>query len=325
METVHFYKAALETSNFSFEAYGKDMESAKKALSDGLDRHAIQYGLTAGWYCADDISCIPIQLSKAYRDGEPIAESPVPLADMPRYQREFASFGELDVCLPDGFTDESWHNDTMPSFVRKLWNGYFLRLWIDYKDPSKREIQGRPRFSLTLYNQDMEYISDIGQSEDYEDVKALNDLYQPTITQFQFLQNASRMSAEQLVAWHIQAVGSPPFEGEEPEFSVLCTGVAEMMFYHAGGEDWNWDSLDAKRLFDMAMAEDAQDSTLSRVYRCEAVGETETSLPFDVTLNHFCASNGYNYADRYDVALLAVGKSVRVSDMNRVITVTRIQ
>lgn len=325
MESLHFYKAALETANFSFEAYGTDQESAQKVLIDGLHRHAAQYGLAVDWYCGDDIACMPKQLSKVYRDGEVLPDSLKPLADLPRYQREFASFGELDVSLPQGFTDESWHNDTKPSFVRKLWNGYFLRLWIDYQDPSKREVKGQPRFSLTLYNQDMEHISDIGQSEDYEYVKALNESYQPAITQFQFLQNASRMTAEQLIAWHIQAVGWPPFEGERPEFSILCTDVAEMMFYHAGGEDWNWDSLDAKRLLDMAATEDAQDSTLSRIYRCVAEKEDGNGGPFEVTLNHFCASHGYNYPDRYDVALLAVGQSVRVSDMNRVITVTRTQ
>lgn len=325
METVNFYKAALDTSNFSFEAYGKDMESAKKALSDGLDRHATQYGITAGWYCADDISCVPIQLSKAYRDGEPIADSLVPLADLPRYQREFPSFGALDVILPDGFTDESWHNDTMPSFVRKLWNGYFLRLWIDYRDHAKREIKGKPRFSLALYDQDMEYVSDIGQSDDYESIKASISAYRPTITQFQFLQNASRMSAEQLISWHTEAVGSPPFEGQEPEFSVLCADVAEMMFYHAGGEDWNWNKHDAKRLLDMAMKEDAADSALTRIYRCVAVEGDGNGSSFDVTLNHFCASHGYNFADRYDVALLTVGSSVQVSDMKQIISVARIQ
>jgi hypothetical protein len=322
---MHFYKAALETANFSFEAYGADQDGAKEALINGLDYHAAQYGLAAGWYCAEDISCRPKHLSTAYRDGEAIPDSPMPLADLPRYQREFASFGELDVVLPEGFTDESWHNDTMPSFARKLWNGYFLRLWIDYLDPSKREVKERPRFSLTLYDQDMEYLRDIDQSDDFETIKASIDSYQPTISQFQFIQNASRMSAEQLIAWHAETVGSPPFEGEAPEFSVLCTDVAEMMFYHAGGEDWNWDSLDAKRLLDFAMTEDATDFIASRLYRCEEQADDGNRGPFDVTLNYFCASHGYNYADRYDVALLRVGQSVRVSDMNRVITVARIQ
>lgn len=52
-----------------------------------------------------------------------------------QYKREFPDFF-LDVAIPDGFVDESWHNDAMPSFGKALPNGKILRLFIDYADRS---------------------------------------------------------------------------------------------------------------------------------------------------------------------------------------------
>lgn len=52
------------------------------------------------------------------------------------YREEFPEFGELDVQIPLGFNDVSWHNDAMPSFQMKLPCGNSVRLWIDYLDRS---------------------------------------------------------------------------------------------------------------------------------------------------------------------------------------------
>jgi hypothetical protein len=38
--------------------------------------------------------------------------------------------------LPEGWLDDSWHNDAMPKFVSKCGH-YFL--WVDYADPANRE------------------------------------------------------------------------------------------------------------------------------------------------------------------------------------------
>jgi hypothetical protein len=67
------------------------------------------------------------------------------------YLQEFPNFGELDVTLPEGFHDVSYHHDTMPSFTRQRWpERDFVTLWVDYADEARREIPGHPRFLLLL-------------------------------------------------------------------------------------------------------------------------------------------------------------------------------
>lgn len=62
------------------------------------------------------------------------------------YKTEFPDF-ELDVEIPKGFNDVSWHNDVCPSFINRSLN---LCLWIDYADKSKSEFPNSPhRFQLT--------------------------------------------------------------------------------------------------------------------------------------------------------------------------------
>ena len=38
--------------------------------------------------------------------------------------------------LPDGWRDDSWHNDAMPKFVSPC--GFYF-LWVDYENPDERE------------------------------------------------------------------------------------------------------------------------------------------------------------------------------------------
>lgn len=53
------------------------------------------------------------------------------------YRKEFPDFGELDIELPEGFVDRSWHNDAMPCFLNKELG---LELWVDYADPELSEL-----------------------------------------------------------------------------------------------------------------------------------------------------------------------------------------
>lgn len=50
-----------------------------------------------------------------------------------------------DLALPDGFKDETWRNDTCPSFVDERTG---LILYVDHPDPGEREIPECPRFTL---------------------------------------------------------------------------------------------------------------------------------------------------------------------------------
>lgn len=64
----------------------------------------------------------------------------------PHYQAEFPDYPELDVWLPPGYVDTSWHNDTCPSFERTFAGGLIARILIDYPDNDEREEPDNPRF-----------------------------------------------------------------------------------------------------------------------------------------------------------------------------------
>lgn len=71
------------------------------------------------------------------------------------YRTAFPDYGELDVTLPEGFVDASWHNDVCPCFEIQTdadaQTGHAgLTLFIDYADPAKRELGEVLRFSATL-------------------------------------------------------------------------------------------------------------------------------------------------------------------------------
>ena len=72
------------------------------------------------------------------------------------YREEFPEFGELDVVLPDGFVDVSWHNDAMPSFERRLPDGSTVKIWVDYADRGVGDFPGAPRFGVQHQYEDDE-------------------------------------------------------------------------------------------------------------------------------------------------------------------------
>ena len=49
--------------------------------------------------------------------------------------------GEFLPPMPEGFTDESWYNDTSPNISRELAGGHYLRIWIEHSDKAQREFQ----------------------------------------------------------------------------------------------------------------------------------------------------------------------------------------
>jgi len=59
------------------------------------------------------------------------------------YRTEFPDF-VLDVAIPEGWFDTSWHNDVSPSWETP---GH-LKVWVDHADPAQREYHGRPRFCV---------------------------------------------------------------------------------------------------------------------------------------------------------------------------------
>lgn len=67
-------QASLETRHFTFEAYGDSRAKALKALSRGLERHAVEYRIPLDWWheMEEDIMVRDIDLEVAYRDREPL-------------------------------------------------------------------------------------------------------------------------------------------------------------------------------------------------------------------------------------------------------------
>ena len=94
----------------------------------------------------------------------------------PSCKGEFPHFPELDFKLPEGFEDDSCHQDVCPCFTKGN-----LRLWVDYPNPQDRETQELKRFSLVLedsYDEDtVELISTESIDEVYRAIKKHEDAH----------------------------------------------------------------------------------------------------------------------------------------------------
>lgn len=58
------------------------------------------------------------------------------------YRTEFPDYDDELYC-PDGWTDQSWHNDTCPHIQKRIdtiETEIEVNVWQDYKDENKREI-----------------------------------------------------------------------------------------------------------------------------------------------------------------------------------------
>jgi hypothetical protein len=84
------------------------------------------------------------------------------------YQDQFPDF-VLDVAIPAGFVDSSYHNDVCPSWTDA---GAGLQLFIDFADRSRREFPESPRFTLSKIDENSidVHVSDLALTDDWEDV-----------------------------------------------------------------------------------------------------------------------------------------------------------
>ena len=86
------------------------------------------------------------------------------------YKTEFPNFA-LDVPIPAGFIDNSWHNDAMPNWIRELPDGRWVVLWIDFADPAKREIlPPSGRFILHVTDNTLTDVHESFITADYDEV-----------------------------------------------------------------------------------------------------------------------------------------------------------
>lgn len=323
--TADFYRAFVTVGRLTFQAFGMTREAALKTLQEGLARHGMQYSLSPDWLATADVACEPLSFGVAYRAGTVIPQQVVPIAEVPRYLREFPDFGELDVTLPAGFTDESWHNDAMPSFAKELPNGYFLKLWVDYADQSKSEVPMTSRFSLGLYNQDMEHITDLKYVDDIAEINAFLATYVPKPTPAQFIRDCSRMDEEELLECYATTVGVSCYDRIPDETDDLRIWLAKLLFLHAGGTEIEWDHIDERHLLHWARRNDEEQKLAERRYRCEWPKGYGDAKPEEVDASFFTGSHGYSSEHKYRITQLAVGESANLSDMVSVHIVTRIQ
>ena len=73
-----FYRSKLDTTNFSFDAYGQTEAEAIKHMKRGLRKHAEQYRIPSDWWLEweDSICTIEVGFGGCYRDNSPILEKP---------------------------------------------------------------------------------------------------------------------------------------------------------------------------------------------------------------------------------------------------------
>jgi hypothetical protein len=93
------------------------------------------------------------------------------------YKTEFPDF-KLDVSIPAGFVDNSWHNNVMPCWVRELPDEKIMVLWIDYADPALRDYPHNVRFVLHLMDSSMTDVEESFASNDlHEILEQLTDFF----------------------------------------------------------------------------------------------------------------------------------------------------
>ena len=96
------------------------------------------------------------------------------------YKTEFPDF-KLDVPIPAGFIDNSWHNNVMPCWIRELSDERMAVLWIDYADPALRDHPQNARFVLQVMDNSMTDVYENYASDNYADVLNCLSEYFPYI------------------------------------------------------------------------------------------------------------------------------------------------
>jgi hypothetical protein len=66
------------------------------------------------------------------------------------YQIEFPHYDDILPDLPQGWEDNSWHNDACPSMDYDLGEERILRVWMDFKSVNKREYKKGKRFVVSV-------------------------------------------------------------------------------------------------------------------------------------------------------------------------------
>ena len=125
------------------------------------------------------------QLANVIEQALDEAKKKAPSASTPLWKQEFPNFedypAEIDAFIKDGtLKDTSWHNDAMPSFEfgeedPDSYGGQRFRLWVDYKDPKRRELgkYAKTRYFISKWiteKNGYEHYDDIAHSDDINEI-----------------------------------------------------------------------------------------------------------------------------------------------------------
>ena len=74
------------------------------------------------------------------------------------YKTEFPDFDFEIPKIPDGFVDDSWHNDICPKFERKYNETHKMVLGVNYLDENRRECGGKQFTVIIMESDDYFYV-----------------------------------------------------------------------------------------------------------------------------------------------------------------------
>ena len=243
----------------------------------------------------------------------------------PLYLQEFPEFGPMDVKIPAGFEDSSWHNDVCPSFSKDLFNGQVLRLWIERKCADDREYPELPRFSVALHDFDAAFLDTLATSDDYAEIERAIAAFKPGVTPFQFLRDVSRMSRDQINDLHEEKVGYRPDDDHFSEIDDLVREVAEIAFYHADGNEADWPMPHTEEeTLRFIRDEDSRSGIADRRFsvRSKALPvpvQMNDALPFNV----FLRIDALSASDRFDIERLKAGDCMQIENGEGSYAITR--
>lgn len=84
---------------------------------------------------------------------------------------QFPEFKAEDMPpMPEGFIDNSWHNDTCPCAQRPIDGPYHLVLWVENPKESRREFAGNSRYALVLSAGDSNFCEVVIESDSWDDI-----------------------------------------------------------------------------------------------------------------------------------------------------------
>lgn len=172
--------------------------------------------------------------------------------------REFGHQGytraDLPETIPEGLTDQSWHNDTCPNVGAVYGDHIRVAAWIEPEDRAKREFPEAPRYAVTLEYQTQNVggfrYDTVLESESWADVLAwfdvsdFGDAIARPITTHAGLFRFIRALIAHKAMFHFEdspesIVWAEPGNPVKPEhFAALSARVAEAYALNGWGRDF---------------------------------------------------------------------------------------